>query len=388
MNFHLSDTQRLLQDNVRHLAQMVFQPHAAYWDATRTYPLSNVEALRQGGYLGMTFPRRFGGSERPLIDAVLVVEEVAKVCGITGRILVETNMGAVGAVMAYGTVEQQKMVAHRVLQDGDKPAIAMTEPNAGTDLGALKTTARHVGNHYVLNGHKQWITGGGVSRTYLVFARFQDQSGHDEGIGALLVDRDMPGFIVRDIEDAMGLRGLPEAELEFRDCIVPMERVLVHGANPDGFKNLMRAYNAQRVGASAVALGIAQGAHDLAIDYLATREAFGRKLQEFQGLRWMMAQDEIKLQAGRLLIYRAACNADSMENNVGLPRMDEAAIAKAYVGTAAFEVTNDALQCFGATGYSRRAPLEQMLRDVRMFQIGGGTTQAQLDRIARGLFRR
>ncbi|MCL4351850.1 MAG: acyl-CoA dehydrogenase family protein [Firmicutes bacterium] len=386
MDFQLSDTQRLLKDTVHRLAHTVFQTKAAEWDQTGTYPASNVEVLRQGGYLGMTFPQQFGGPELPLIDAVLVVEEIAQVCGVTGRIVVETNMGAVGTVMAYGTPQQQALVADRVLHEGDKPAIAMTEPDAGTDLKALKTTARHEGTHYVINGLKHWITGGGISRTYLVFARFQDARGHDEGIGALLVDKDTPGFAVTAIEDAMGLRGLPEAELRFRDCRVPQERVVVSGSQSDGFKKLMRAYNAQRIGASAVALGIAQGAHNLAVKYLGTRTAFGQKLSAFQGLRWMMAQDEMKLQAARLLIYRAACNADPLANNVWLPRVDETAIAKAYVGTVAFEVTSDALQCFGAAGYSRRVPLERMLRDVRMFQIGGGTTQAQLDRIAQSLF--
>ena len=183
----------------------------------------------------------------------------------------------------------------------------------------------------------------------------------------------------------MGLRGIPEAELIFRDCEVPAANLVVRDPK-DGFKKLMNGYNAQRIGASSVALGIAQGAHDLAVAYMGERAAFGHKLKDFQGLNWMMAESEIKLEAARLLVYRAACNARHLRNNVMLPQMKEASIAKAYTGHAAFEVVSESLQMFGAAGYSRDLPLERMLRDVRMFQIGGGTSQAQLNMIARSLF--
>ena len=199
------------------------------------------------------------------------------------------------------------------------------------------------------------------------------------------MDLGTPGFSIGRVEDAMGLRGIPEAELIFRDCAVPAANLVVRDPR-DGFKKLMNGYNAQRIGASAVALGIARGAHDLALDYMGQREAFGKKLKEFQGLDWMMAQSEMQLEAARLLVYRAACNARRLENNVMLPQMKEASIAKAFTGHAAFEVVSESLQMFGAAGYSRDLPLERMLRDVRMFQIGGGTTQAQLNMIARGVF--
>jgi alkylation response protein AidB-like acyl-CoA dehydrogenase len=333
----------------------------------------------------MTIPRKFGGPERPLIDVVLAIEQIAKYCGVTARIVVETNMGALGCVMAYGSEAQQREIARRVLEDGDKPAIGMTEPGAGTDLTALKTRAVEGDGCYVLNGTKHWITGGGISRTNLIFARIFDRRGVDQGIGGILVDRGMPGFSIGRVEDAMGLRGIPEAELIFKNCEVAATNLVVRDPK-DGFKKLMNGYNAQRIGASSVALGIAQGAHDLALDYMGQREAFGRKLKDFQGLDWMMAESEIKLEAARLLVYRAACNARLLPNNVMLPQMKEASIAKAYTGHAAFEVVSESLQMFGAAGYSRDLPLERMLRDVRMFQIGGGTSQAQLNMIARGMF--
>ena len=272
-----------------------------------------------------------------------------------------------------------------MLEDGDKPAIGMTEPGAGTDLTALKTRAVAFDGGYRVSGTKHWITGGGVSRTNLIFARIVDRSGADQGIGGILVDLGTPGFTIGRVEDAMGLRGIPEAELIFDNCEVPAAN-LVACDPKDGFKKLMNGYNAQRIGASAVALGLAQGAHDLALEYMGQREAFGQKLKDFQGLNWIMAEGEIKLEAVRLLIYRAACNARRLANNVMLPQMREASIAKAYTGHTAFEVVSESLQMFGAAGYSRDLPLERMLRDVRMFQIGGGTSQAQLNMIARSLF--
>jgi len=241
------------------------------------------------------------------------------------------------------------------------------------------------GGGYVINGTKHWITGGGISKTNLIFARIVDRDGGDQGIGGILVDLGTPGFSIGRVEDAMGLRGIPEAELIFEDCEVPAANLVVRDLK-DGFKKLMNGYNAQRIGASSVALGLAQGAHDLAVDYMGQRVAFGRKLQDFQGLDWMMAESEIKIEAARLLIYRAACNARILANNVMLPQMKEASIAKAYTGHAAFEVVSESLQMFGAAGYSRDLPLERMLRDVRMFQIGGGTSQAQLNMIARSIF--
>ncbi|PKO87471.1 MAG: acyl-CoA dehydrogenase [Betaproteobacteria bacterium HGW-Betaproteobacteria-10] len=385
MDFRLTPDQQALVNLADRLGKEKFAPLAARWDRKHEYPHENVETLRQAGLLGMTIPQDFGGLERPLIDVVLVIEQIAKYCGVTARVVVETNVGALGCIMAYGSAAQQRETARRILDEGDKPVIAMTEPNAGTDLTSLTTTARETTDGYVINGSKHWITGGGISQTNLVFARIVDRAGNAQGIGAILVDKGTPGFRFGRIEDAMGLRGIPETELIFEDCRVPAANLLLADAK-DRFKKLMNGYNAQRVCASAVALGIAQGAHDLAIDYMTQREAAGKKLQEFQGLRWLMAESEAKLEAARLLIYRAASNARLLPNNVMLPDMKEASIAKVFTAHQAFEVVSEALQMFGAAGYSRDLPLERMLRDVRMFQIGGGTSQAQLNMIARSIF--
>ena len=387
MDFQLNDEQKRIVALIEELGKNEFAPRAAHWDQNHEYPWENVHKLRECDILGMTIPEEYGGQGRPLIDAILAIEAAAKYCGVTARVIVETNMGALGCVMAYGTDEQRKQVADRILKDGDKPAIAMTEPEAGTALTDLQTSAVKKDGQYLINGTKHWITGGGISVTNLVFARFFEDD-QELGIGGILVDKDTPGFSFGRVEKAMGLRGIPETELIFKDCRVPPENVVVMGDGSESFKKLMYGYNGQRVGASAVALGIAQGAHDLAIDYMKKRKAFGRSISEFQGLQWMMAESEIKLNAARLLIYRAACNARDLPNNVKLPYMNEASMAKAYTGHAALEVTSESLQMFGAYGYSQDLPLERMLRDVRMFQIGGGTSEAQLNMVARSIFKR
>jgi alkylation response protein AidB-like acyl-CoA dehydrogenase len=387
MDFQLSDEQKRIVETVDEMGRKEFAAKASRWDENHEYPWENIELLREANILGMTIPTEYGGQERPLIDAILAIETAAKYCGVSARIIVETNMGALGCVMAYGTDEQRKLVAHRILDKGDKPAIAMTEPEAGTALSDLQTRADKKGNTYVINGTKHWITGGGVSVTNLVFVRFFDD-GKELGIGGILVDKGTPGFTFGTVEKALGLRGIPETELIFKDCEVPQENVVVPGDGSEGFKNLMYGYNGQRVGASAVALGIAQGAHNLAIDWMKKRKAFGRSISEFQGLQWMMAEAEVELNAARLLIYKAACNARDLPNNVKLPYMDESSMAKAFTGHVSFKVVSDSLQMFGAYGYSQDMPLERMLRDVRMFQIGGGTTQAQLNMIARFIFKR
>jgi len=387
MDFKMSGEQRQMVESLHELGRKEFAPKASRWDENHEYPWENLHRLRELGFLGMTIPEEYGGQGRQLLDAILCIETAAQYCGVTARILVETNMGALGCIMAYGTDAQRKLVAHRILNEGDKPAIGMTEPEAGTALTDLKTTAEKKGAHYVINGTKHWITGGGISVTNLIFVRFIED-GKDIGIGGILVDKDSPGFTFGTVERAMGLRGIPETELIFRDCAVPAENVVVRGDGNEGFKKLMYGYNGQRVGASAVALGIAQGAHDLAIDWMKHRKAFGKTISEFQGLQWMMADAEIKLNAARLLIHRAASNAKDLPHNVKLPHMDEASMAKAYTGHVALEVVSESLQMFGAYGYSQALPLERMFRDVRMFQIGGGTTQAQINMVARSIFSR
>ncbi|MEC8998896.1 MAG: 3-sulfinopropanoyl-CoA desulfinase [Actinomycetota bacterium] len=373
-NWNLTDDQEELRLRARQLAVEVVAPRAAEVDRTESYPWDVVEALREAGFMGMTLPEAFGGAGRSFLEAALVVEEMARECGVTGRIVVEANMGAVSAIMAYGTEDQKRLAADLVL-GGDKPAICITEPEAGSAASQMTTRADRHGDRYVLNGKKHWITGGGVSRLHLVFARVFDEQGAEEGIGGFLAIRDEnPGLVIGRREPTMGLRGIPETEVLLEDMEVAPEMVLVPPSGfGRGFAELMNAYNSQRVGAATVALGLAAGAHDRAVDHTRGREQFGRPIAEFQGVQWMLADMAIQLEAARSLIWRAAASRGPAGSPFPDPGM--AAQAKVFASEAGIQVANDALQLFGAAGYSRDYPIERICRDVRMFTIGGGTAQ-------------
>ncbi len=369
----LTPRQLELRERIRDLARREIAPRAAEVDRTEDYPWDNVEKLTNAGFMGMTIPEQYGGKGASYLDTVLLVEEMAKVCGVTGRICVEGNMGAIGAIMRYGSEAQKKMAAELVLA-GDKPAICITEPDAGSAATQMTTRADRKGNGYVLNGIKHWITGAGVSRLHLIFARvFED--GEEKGIGGFLAIRDeTKGLKIGKREPAMGLRGIPESQVLMEDMFVPDDRVIIPPEGiRRGFAGLMNAYNSQRVGAAAVALGIAEGAYELALDYSQEREQFGRPICEFQGLHWMLADMSIQMAAAQALVYNAAQSAET--SGSGFPDPLQAAQAKVFTADAAIKVANDALQVYGAMGYSRNLPLERMARDARMFTIGGGTAQ-------------
>ena len=370
----LTAEQKSLKARAREVAREAIAPNAAKVDESEAYPWDNVAVLQEAGFTGMTVPKELGGPGHSFLDAVLVVEEMAKVCGVTGRIAVEANMGAISAVLAYGTEAQRKMAAEMVLA-GDKPAICITEPGAGSAASEMTTRADRVGDGFVLNGKKHWITGGTVSRLHLIFARVFDADGNEEGIGGFLAIRDeTPGLSFGLREPTMGLRGIPEMEVIFDNMeVAPDMVVLPPSGLRRGFADLMNAYNAQRVGAGTVALGLAAGAYELAIEFAGEREQFGRPIAEFQGLQWMLADMSVQLEAARSLTYRAACSRGP--NGSPFPDPAMAAQAKIFTAEASIKVVSDALQVFGAAGYSRRNPLERMYRDVRMFTIGGGTAQ-------------
>lgn len=373
----LDASQKELQAKARDLAGGEILSRAAEIDRSEEYPWGNVEKLTEAGFMGMTIPREFGGRGLTYLDAVLVIEEMAKVCGVTARIVVEANMGAIGAIMKYGSREQKELAAGLVLA-GDKPAICITEPGAGSAATEMTTTAEKQGGRYILNGKKHWITGGGVSKLHLIFARVLE-NGEYQGIGGFIAVRgEYEGLRIGRREPAMGLRGIPETEVFFENMEIREEMLLIPPEGlKRGFAGLMNAYNAQRVGAATVALGIAQGAYELALDYARSREQFGRPIAEFQGLQWMLADMSIGLAAARALIHNAAAGAGN-----GFPVMREAAQAKILASDTAIKVTNDALQIYGSAGYSRNQPLERMARDARMFTIGGGTAQILRTQVA------
>jgi len=376
--YELDKEQLALQARARELAQAEFAPLAAQVDQSEAYPWASIDKLRDAGFMGMTLPAELGGQGRSYHDTVIVIEEMAKACATMGRITVEANMGAIGAITRYGTPDQRKLAAGLVLA-GDKPAICISEPEAGSAASEMRTRADRRADHYVLNGEKYWITGGGVSRLQLIFARVFDD-GVEQGIGAFICVRedDGPqGLVIGRRLHAMGVRGIPETHLEFRDLLVHKSMMVVPpGGLKKGFAALMNAYNAQRVGAGTVALGIAQGAFEEGVAYLKQRQQFGRPIAEFQGLQWMTADMSVQLEAARLMLRAAAASG------VEFPDMEKAARAKILAGETAIRVTNDALQFYGSSGYGRDHPMERHVRDARMFTIAGGTVQILRTQVA------
>ena len=340
----------------------IFAERAAIWDRERRYCHDNVADLTRAGLMGMSVPEQFGGPGLSLTQIVPIIEIVAGACTLTARILVEGNMGALTAVMSYGTDAQKAQWAEGVMS-GDKPAICISEPGAGSDARAMTTTATPAPGGWHLNGVKHWITGGGISNLHLVFAQTPD------GIRGFLTKAG-PGLAVTRLERTMGLCGMPEAELTFTDHFVATDNML-----DASFGDLMGAYNVQRIGAGTIALGVASGATVLARDHLLDRCQFDRPLAEFQGLQWILADMDTELAAARLLLLDAAASGI-------LPDRIKAARAKLLSSETAIRVVDRALQMFGAAGYGSDTPLERMYRDVRMFTIGGGTAQVLRNQIA------
>jgi alkylation response protein AidB-like acyl-CoA dehydrogenase len=370
----LSSQQLVLKERAAAFSNGLLRKRGAEIDQSREYPWDVVEALKAERFMGMTIPKEYGGEGRSFLDTCLVIEEMARSCTVSARIVVEANMGAIATVMAYGTDAQRKRAADLVLA-GDKPAICITEPDAGSDASGMKTRADKRGNRYVLNGRKHWITGAGVSRLHLIFARVFDEGGEELGVGGFLAVRgEAEGLRMSKRETTMGLCGMPEGELVFEDLeITPDMLLLPPSGLKRGFADLINAYNSQRVGAGTVAMGIAAGALEHAIEWAKTREQFGRPIGEFQGLQWMLADMQTQLTASRLMLHAAASSRGPDGSSFPDPAL--AAQAKLFASEAAIRIVNDALQVFGARGYSRDFPLERMARDVRMFTIGGGTAQ-------------
>ncbi len=370
-----------IREIVRDLADRQLRPEAAQIDRTEAYPFHHAKALAEAGINGMWIPVEYGGKGVGFEGVCIAVEEAAKACGISGRIVVDTNMGAVPAILTYGTEAQKRLAAELVL-GGDKPAICFTEPGAGSDATGMTTRADKVGNGYVLNGTKHWITGAGISELYLVLAQVYEKKEH-QGIGSFLIRAGTDGLRVGGRIPAMGLRGIPEGFLHLEDCAVSADALLLPEAGlRKGFGQIMRAYNSQRIGAGTVALGIAQAAYEEALRFVDAREQFDRPISEFQGVQWMLADMSIGLRAARLMLHDTARASNPFPDMVG------SAQAKIFTAEMAIKVTNDALQLHGAAGYGRDLPLERMVRDARMFTIGGGTTQILRNMVAGGILDR
>lgn len=380
MQFALTDEQRLLKDTAREFADRVLKPKAAQWDRDDEFPWENISALKELGFLGITLPTEYGGGGGSLMDVVLVMEEVARVCPPSAFIVsCQTGLGA-KAIMLHGTEAQRQQYLPRIASGELLMGWGMTEPAAGSDLGSIQTTATLRDGRYVLNGQKTFISLAHVAHLFLVIARIGDRPGL-EGLGAVLVPRDTPGFSVGAKIRTLGIRGTGMGELFMDNCEVPEENLLIPSGG--GFRQLLSIMSGERVaGNPPISLGIAQGALDATVSYMQERVQFGQRLAEFQGLRWMLADMAIKLEAARLLVYRAAANAGA-----GAPSLFEASVAKTVANEAAIDIANSALQIHGAYGYTTELPLERMVRDARGMAIGDGTVQIQRNLIASQLLR-
>ncbi|ARU01594.1 acyl-CoA dehydrogenase family protein [Yoonia vestfoldensis] len=370
-----------VREIMRDIADNRLRPAAAEIDRSEAYPFGHAKALADAGIGGMTIPVALGGKGASFETVCVAVEEAAKACGISGRIVVDTNMGAIPAIMTYGTDAQKQRAAELVFA-GDKPAICFTEPTAGSDATSMKTRADKKGDGYVLNGVKYWITGAGITKLFLVLAHVYHGDTY-QGIGSFMIEDGTDGMRMGDRIPAMGLRGIPEGYLHLEDCAVPASSLLLPPAGlKKGFGQIMRAYNSQRIGAASVALGIAQGAYEEALSYVDKRHQFDRPISEFQGVQWKLADMSVKLRAARLLIHDTARASDPF------PDMVDSAQAKIFTAEMAVEVTHEALQLHGAAGYGRDLPLERMARDARMFTIGGGTVEILRNMVASGILDR
>ncbi|MEG2288717.1 MAG: acyl-CoA dehydrogenase [Clostridium sp.] len=369
MNFSLTKEQELVRQMVREFAINEVKPIAAEIDVTERFPVENVEQMARYNMLGIPFPTEFGGAGGDNLSYAMTVEELSKVCGTTGVIVSAHTSLCAAPIYQFGTQAQKEKYLTPLAKGEKLGAFGLTEPNAGTDAAGQQTTAVLDGDNYILNGSKIFITNGGVAETFIVFA-MTDKSKGTRGITAFIVEKDFPGFSIGKVEEKLGIRASSTTELVFENCVVPKENML--GKEGKGFAIAMQTLDGGRIGIASQALGLAQGALDEAVAYLKERKQFGKSLSAFQGLQWMVADMNVKTEAARLLVYKAAYLKDQ-----GKPYSVDAARAKLYASEVAMEVTTKAVQLFGGYGYTKEYPVERMMRDAKITEIYEGTSEVQ-----------
>jgi alkylation response protein AidB-like acyl-CoA dehydrogenase len=375
MNFELSEEQNQFAAQVRRFAREHLAAGALKRAHDPRFPFDVARLMAGQGLMGITLPQADGGQGGSLVDAVIAIEEVAAVCPRSADVVQFGNFGPIRTFAEYGTPAQKTRWLEALLAGRMVMSLGMTEPDAGSALTDLATSARADGSYYVVNGSKVFSTFSPDAEIFLVYVRFGPGL---NGIGSLIVERGSKGFSI----------GAPRAfmsdeewcELHFSDCRVPAENVLL---GPGGFKKQMAGFNVERLGNTARSLAYGRYAFNAARDYASTRQQFDRPLCEFQGLQWKFADMAIKLDGAQMLLYRAAANADR-----GLPSAYETAIAKAACNQAGFEVASEAVQIMGALGYSRETLVEYCMRRTRGWMIAGGSIEMLKNRIAEHVFDR
>lgn len=381
MEFGLSNEHLMLKKLFEEFAVNQVEPLAADIDENESFPRETVDKMAEMGMLGIPFPKEYGGTGGDNLAYAMAVEELSKKCATTGVIVsAHTSLGG-APIHEYGTAEQKEKFLVPLAKGEKLGAFGLTEAGAGTDAGGQETTAvlDEEKGEYILNGTKIFITNAGEAQIYIIFA-MTDKSQGTRGISAFIVESDTPGFSVGPPEKKLGIRGSATAELIFEDCRIPQENLL--GKIGMGFKIAMKTLDGGRIGIAAQALGIAQGALDETVQYVKERKQFGRPLSKFQNTQFVLADLENRIQAARLLVYRAAWNKDN-----GLPYSVAAAHAKLFASETAMDVTTKCVQLFGGYGYTRDYPIERMMRDAKITEIYEGTSEVQRMVISSALLR-
>ena len=369
MNFGLTREQELVRQMVREFAVNEVKPIAAEIDETERFPMENVKKMAELGMMGIPFHKELGGAGGDVLSYIVAVEELSKVCGTTGVIVSAHTSLCASLIYENGTPAQKEKYLVPLAKGEKIGAFGLTEPGAGTDAAGQQTTAVLDGDNYILNGSKIFITNGGVADTFIVFA-MTDKSQGTRGISAFIVEKDFPGFSIGKKEDKLGIRASSTTELIFENCIVPKENLI--GKEGKGFGIAMKTLDGGRIGIAAQALGIAEGAYEEAVKYMKERKQFGRPLSAFQGLQWMIAEMETKIEAAKLLVYKAAW----LKQNK-MPYSVDAAKAKLFAAEVAMDVTTKAVQIHGGYGYTKEYPVERMMRDAKITEIYEGTSEVQ-----------
>jgi alkylation response protein AidB-like acyl-CoA dehydrogenase len=374
MNYFFTEEQEMIIDLARQIAREKLVPIRAEMDEKAEFSWEVVEVLRESDLFGIYIPEEYGGLGGGVTELCLAVEELSRACGGLSLSLAATALATFPLIL-FGSEEQKKKYLPDLAAGKRLAAFALTEPDAGSDAGATKTSARLEGDHYILNGTKCFITNGGVADLFTVIA-MTDKTKGSRGASAFIVEKNTPGFSIGKEEDKMGIRSSSTSELIFEDCRVPRENLL--GKEGMGFIIAMKTLDQSRPGVAAQALGIARGALDEAIAYARQREQFGRPIVSFQGLQWMLADMATPVEAARALVYSVARAIDSGEKKFA----KEAAMCKLFASDVAMKVTTDAVQILGGYGYMKEYPVEKMMRDAKITQIYEGTNQIQREVIA------
>ena len=379
MDYLLTDEQKMIKELAHKIAEEKIRPVAAKHDQSEEFPWEIIKVIADAGLFGLFIPEEYGGMGVGVLNLCLATEELSRACGGIAVCYAASALGTFPIVL-FGSDEQKKKYLPDLAKGKKVAAFAITEPEAGSDASAIKTTAKKVGNHYVLNGLKHFITNGGDAETYVVIA-MTDKTKGARGASAFIVEKGTPGFTFGKKEDKFGIRASSTRELIFTDCKVPAENLLAREGM--GFIVTMKTFDSSRPGVAAQALGIAQGALELAVKYAKERQQFGKSISSFQGIQWMLADMATEIEAARALVYACARAIDAGVKDVS----KESAMAKMYASDVAMKVTVDALQIFGGYGYMKEYPIEKYVRDAKITQIYEGTNQIQRNIIGLQLIR-